>query len=265
MILYLFYVEVCRMKHIQNFVEGLVDEGLNEAASTFFGKRKRLEDEILLFEKKCAQLHVVGEEVIAWGHALGVLLIDGDRLADFYTAIGVDLGEARQLMGSCWHVDFIFPSALFLKTKYCKTVYGLYRQLYTSCDSYRYGRYYDDPSRPGGKKQTVNYASMHDWLERLNAKIDGINNDNQASLVLQFAKQFRLGQNEKERIIGSDLHYTLDEDLAFPHIDSNICNFFMFPELPAPQSVRQAIMSLSGQVYAAHKEEIVKIMHEVKK
>jgi len=252
------------MKHIQNFAEGLVEEGLSEAAGTFFGKRKRLEDQILMFEEKCKELRTVGEQVIVWGHALSFLFPEGDSVADFYTAIGVDPCDARHLMGGCWKVDFVFPRALFARKRYSKTVYRLYCQLYDAWELYQHGRYYDDPSRPGGKKQTVNLGTMRDWAKRLDDTIESVNRDNQASQVLQFAKQFRLGENEKERIAGADLCYTIDNDLAFPAIDMDACDFLLFPQLPEPLSVKQAITTFCNRLYASHKEMIKNIMDEVK-
>lgn len=251
------------MKHIQNFAEALVEEGLSEAAGTFFGKRKRLEDQILMFEEKCKELRIIGEQVIVWGHALSFLFPEEDSVADFYTAIGVDPSEARPLVGSCWKVEFILPRALFAKARYRKTVYKIYCRLYEAWDIYEHGRYYDDPSRPGGKKQTINLHAMRDWAKNLDDTITTVNRDNQASQILQFAKQFRLGENERERIAGADLHYTLDDDLAFPPIDLDACDFLLFPQLPAPESVKGPLVAFCNKLYATHKETIKKIMDEV--
>ena len=253
------------MKKVHDFAEALVDEGLCESADTFFGKRKHLEDQIGIFTQKCDELRSIGETVLDWMHGLGFLLLNGQAVSDFYEAIGVDAEDRGLLCGSCWEVDFRCPRSLFKTSRYWKTVYGVYCILYESLEIYQHGRYYNDPSRPGGKKQTINLTVLEKWGKDLNAEIFSMNQNNQASQVLQFVKQFRGNEAMKERIAGADLVYTLDEDLAFSSIDLDVCGFLHVPQLPAPETVKRPMKAFCHRLYHTHKEKILEILDEVEK
>ncbi len=263
------------MKKVHDFSEVLIEESLAESADTFFGKRKNLEDQITVFKHKCKELQLIRDDVVTWEHGLGFLLLKGDAAEAFYKKIGVVSDDTTLRQGCCWGVELVPPrswldiflsgSVLFGRSRYWKTVYAVYSKLYELRELYEHGRYYNDPSRPGGKKQTINCTVLEAWGKRLNAEITSTNENNQPSQVLQFVKQFQGNEEMKERIAGAGLEYTLDNELAFPLLDLKVCGLVHFPELPAPESVKGAIRCFCRQLYDAHKETIVEIMAEVEK
>ncbi|WP_462324335.1 hypothetical protein [Desulfoplanes sp.] len=253
------------MGTLSEYADALVEEGLAEAADTFFGKRKRLEDEIALFHKKCRELERVGREVVARGHGLGFLLLEGEGVAGFYRALGLEWDKDSPLSGSRPRQDMAPGPGLLGRTRYWKTVYGAYRELHDALDVYQHGRHYNDPARPGGKKRTICLMTIIDWGERINKRIESVNRDNQASQVLQFAKQFRNDEVEKEKITGAGLVYNLDGELAFSPIDLLQCGFFDFPDLPGPSAVKNVIKTFCRGLYKDHKERILGILERVEK
>ncbi|GAU09419.1 hypothetical protein [Desulfoplanes formicivorans] len=251
------------MSTLSDYADALVEEGLVEAADTFFGARKRLEDEITVFHQKCRELEHIGQEVVAWGHGLGFLLLEGDRVEAFYRAIGVDLTGQSPLNGSRLHKDMRPGPGLLAGTRYWKTVYKVYQELFQAVDTYLHGRHYDDPSRPGGKKRTICLTTLTTWAERINERIKDLNNNHQASQVLQFAKQFRGDEVEKEKITGAGVVYNLDAELAFEPLDLSQCGLLDFPELPAPQGVKKTVKSFCLDMYKHDKSRILTILHQI--
>jgi hypothetical protein len=253
------------MSRISEYADSLVEEGLAEAAGTFFGKRKRLEDEINLFHEKCRELVQIGQKVVDRGHGLGFLLLQGEGLAGLYKALGVAWEKGNPLDGSSHAKDVVPGSGIFARSRYWKSVYQTYAALYASLDVYTNGRYLDDPSRPGGKKRTICLATITEWGTRINDRIKALNETNQPSQVLQFAKQFRVDEMEKENITGAGVVYNLDEDLSFACVDLSQCGFFEFPVLPRPQDVKRIIKSYSLELYREHRTRLKTILQEVGK
>ena len=251
------------MNTLSDYADALVEEGLAEAADTFFGARKRLEDEIAVFHQKCRELERIGQEVVACGHDLGFLLLQGTRVEAFYAAIGVEVGTKSPLNGSRFNNDMRSGPGLLARTRYWKTVYRVYQELFQAVDTYRHGRHYDDPARPGGKKRTICLTTLTTWAERLNKRIKDLNRNHQASQVLQFAKQFRGDEMEKEKITGAGVVYNLDAELAFDPVDLSQCNLPDFPELPAPPGVRKAIKSFCLDLYKQETSRIHALLHQI--
>jgi hypothetical protein len=253
------------VSRLSDYADSLVEEGLSEAAGTFFGKRKRLEDEIAFFHEKCRELVQIGQTVVDRGQGLGFLLLQGERLADFYQALGVAWERGNPLDGSSQSEDVVPGSGLFARTRYWKSVYRTYAALFNALDVYTNGRHYDDPSRPGGKKRTVCLNTLTAWGAGINERVEALNRNNQPSQVLQFAKQFRVGEVEKENITGGGLVYNLDEDLSFARIDLSQCGFFTFPVLPSPEEVKKTIKAYALQVYREHRKMVEDLLQQIKR
>jgi hypothetical protein len=79
-------------KTLEGMADGLVTETLVEAASTFFGARKALEDEIELYRRRTEELERAEAEVLRRAAALHSLLPDAAAVRGFYAALGVDPG-----------------------------------------------------------------------------------------------------------------------------------------------------------------------------
>ncbi|PIE68485.1 MAG: hypothetical protein CSA21_07205 [Deltaproteobacteria bacterium] len=250
------------MSNVSEYAEGLVEEGLNEAAHTFFGARKRLEDEMALFHTTCHELRLIGQQVLDWAHGLGFVLLEGEALPAFYDAIGVD-SHLDTLKGSRCPHNMRLSRCLFRSTRYWKTVYRIYGELCHALDVYTNGRHYDDPGRPGRKKRTICLVTLRQWGERINKQVLAVNKDHEVSQVLQFAKQFRGDEVEKEKITGAGLRYDLDEELSFSPVDLAQCGFLSFPALPDPCRVRSRIKSFSLQVYKNHTARLLDILNHI--
>jgi hypothetical protein len=251
------------MSTLSDYADALVEEGLVEAADTFFGARKRLEDEIAVFHQKCRELEHMGREVVACAHGLGFLLLEGTRVESFYAALGVQVDRQSPLYGSRFNKDLRSGPGLLARTRYWKTVYKAYEEVFRAVDTYVHGRHYDDPARPGGKKRTICSTTLISWAEKINQRIKDLNNNNQASQVLQFAKQFRVDEVEKEKITGAGVVYNLDAELAFEPLDLSPCGLLDFPRLPAPRTVKKTIKSFCLDMYRQETSRIHAILQQI--
>jgi len=252
-------------KDFDGFAEGLIEETLTEMASTFFGGRKGLEDELELYRAHMEKLSKKERGVLRLAGTLHSLLLGGRAASDFYAALGVNPGrllEAEALDGRASGGKKKKPFAAGTGGRYAKLVYKAYVPLQEAVDEYLNGRYRDDPKGTGRKLLTIHHARMKLWCEVLNKKIEKVNSMSPSG-AMSFVKDLDPGTRGKERVAGATLDgyaSSLDKEMAFESLDCSSLERLAFPELPEPREVKEAIKSFCGSLCARNKAEVKQLL-----
>lgn len=240
-------------KTLESYAEGLVEETLVEAASTFFGARVALEREIEHYEDEARKLKRVEDGVLRRASALHFLLLDGAAAEEFYELIGVRPGHlldaAQVARRDATGVDV--PFALRPSSRYAKLALAAYEALVHAVDAYLHGEYYTDSH--GRKRITPNYGRLQKWCHDLNAKIEALNSDHSPSGTLCFVKGLDPSLIEKQRLSEATMAgyaQELDRELAFKPVECLALNHLVAPELPGVDAVRDVIMEFCRGLYA---------------
>lgn len=259
------------MKNKDNFgqfADSLVEESLQEAAHTFFGKRRGIEKEIEEYWEQVNKLRKIEKQVLDCQKDLHFLLLKGEKqcVNDFYRFIGVDPSRIPALQEvshySGWGgLLFSFTE----KKRYFKLVFDIYRELSRSVSDYMYGKYYEDPEDKRVKKKTINVQQIKKWCSQLNDKIEANNINNPPSEVLQFCKRLDVSTSEKEKSVSAPMRYAnIDQDMQLKEIVFSCSLLREYPELPSAEKVKKEIFNLTKKIYRENKEKVHALLQEVK-
>lgn len=248
--------------------DSLTEETLQEAADTFFGQRKSIENELQIYNQRIRELAQIQARVQTHQANLHFVLAKGrtETIKLFYQAIGVD-AELVPWPESSAGPDLELlqvPFAFRAQRRYHKLLGAAYGAFVDQVRGYMYGRDYRDPEDPRCQRVTVNYQQVHEFFTQLKEKIQKANQDNSPSQVLQFVKQLDVERSAKESLVGVPLHYTLDEDLAIAAPDFSQSGLKAYPDFPLPDEVKGEIKEFAGRVYAAQPERVRQILKAVK-
>jgi len=255
--------EVAAMSdELEKFSEGLVLETLTEAAQTFFGARRDLEHEIEVYQEAVRRLSGVERIMLRKAGALHYLLLEGEAVRGFYTAIGAppshlpDMAEPdKSGLRKSWAVTGA--------GRYGKLLFRAYEALFQAADEYANGRYYTDPRGSGRKLLTIHFLQMRDWCQRLNRRIAEINANNLPSATLSFVQGLDPSSLDKARVTGGSTfgpYCSLDKDLAFPPIECVAMTYVAAPELPPPATAKKAVLAFAAGLYAAHRARLDRLL-----
>jgi len=250
-------------KSLDAYTDGLVEETLVEAATTFFGARVALEREIDHYKAEAVKLALVEEGVLRRAAALHYLLLKGAAAGEFYALIGVNPGH---LLDAADVADrdvsgLDAPFALTAGGRYAKLVAAAYEALAHAADVYRHGEYYTD-SR-GRKRIRTNYEQFQKWCHDLNAKIEALNNNHSPTGTLCFVKGLDSSLIERQRLTEATLEgyaAELDRELAFQPVEGIAMNYLAAPELPGIDAVRDTILRFCRGLHASAPAEVRRIM-----
>ena len=237
----------------KDLADALVEETIHDMADSFFSRRKDLEDEIEHAKNLAGQVRECGQEALAKGRTLRLLL--GQLCLDFLQGQGVTaryLCRAPETGDRVW--SLAAPWAFTEKGLYIKTLESVYTGLHLACQAYCAGVYGPDPKNERRKRLSPNLSQLSRVLQSLNAEIDAVNSNQTATCLLDFTKQLDPLRCERENICGAVFHQdgrALDRDLAFPHLDLKSFNLPEIPELPPLDAARRALREFGGQAYKA--------------
>jgi hypothetical protein len=184
---------------------------------------------------------------------------------DFYAELGVtprgliDLADPEKRSGR-------LPRRRALSTggRYASTLYEAYKGLHEAAEKYMRGCYYDDEE--GRKCITANYEQIRKWCERLNEKIEKLNEEAQPSSTLAFAKRLDTRTAEKARQTGGhfgEYAENIDKALAFQPIGCLESERLSVPELPEPGKAKARIKKFGKRLASENKAEVKRLMAEV--
>ncbi|MFP4169316.1 MAG: hypothetical protein ACLFSY_10815 [Desulfonatronovibrionaceae bacterium] len=245
------------MAPIDRLAEDLTDEAMKEAADTFFGKRRKLEEEIELFKNKTEELKDKARDIKRLVSLINSLLLREHHSRMFWQIFGAEDLSSVQEEPAPTEADITLPFALRPFSRYYRFLTVLYRATAEAVQVYNHGKYIQHPDVPGKKVVTISYSYLNRWLEQLNTRIDRLNYYHKSSDVLQFAKRMDVQQAVKERIAGADLTYSLDEDLKMDALDLADYDIPIFPDLPELSAgLKKRIKKAAARVYSKNKNEV---------
>ncbi|WP_461208360.1 hypothetical protein [Desulfocurvus sp. DL9XJH121] len=255
-------------KRLANYADGLVEETLVEAATTFFGARVALEKEIERYEDATARLERVEEGVLRRAATLHFLLLEGAAVQEFYELISVEPGH---LLDAAEVVDrgvseLKIPFGLTRASRYAGLVLAAYEDLDRAVEAYLHGEYYTDSH--GRKRVSVNYAQLQEWCGKLNAKIQALNSDHSPTGTLCFVKGLDPTLLKRESLSEATLEgyaQELDRELAFKPVECFALNYLAPPELPGEEAVRGVIRRFCKGLCSKAPQEVADILRRFKR
>lgn len=242
----------------------LVEEGLREAADTFFGARTALDEEIAFFESQAARLVPQAEEIRSWFAGLNCLLGSEPSTRLFFDSLGVTLDEPSLYSLQTCSLQFRRPRSFTRKGLFAKTVWEIYEPLARLIEAYMHGTPYTDPLHPGRVMITVNQNQLRRLCERINERVTAVNEANRPSESLGFAKRMDQTQMLKESVTGGGGQtWTLDQDMAYAPIDFKDYDLPAFPDLPLDSKARAALEECCAKIFTRQRGHVDAILDEV--
>lgn len=244
--------------------DALVEEGLREAADTFFGARKALDDDIAYFEEQAAKLGARVGEIRSWFAGLNCLLgsAEGSRL--LFDALGVTLEDPALYSLKVCSLQFRRPRSFTRKGLFAKTVWEVYEPLARNVEAYMHGTPYTDPLYPGRVMISVNYNQLHKLCAEINQRIKNVNESNRPSESLAFAKKMDQALVQKESLTGGGGQaWTLDRDMAFKPLDFDTFGLPSFPDLPLDEKARVKVKECCNRIFEMRRDHVDGVMDEV--
>ncbi|WP_028575770.1 hypothetical protein [Desulfonatronovibrio hydrogenovorans] len=240
----------------------LADETLKEAADTFFGRRKKIDQELELFSQQVEQVRKKAREVESRAACLNQALPGQDSRFDFWQALGLEKSLYAKALAECSE-QVSRPVSLTLRGRYEKTLVQLYEELRLKVDDYLFGRYIDHPEIKGKKTLTPNLAALKKWSKDLNQEIEKVNCSNRPDDVLAFTRRMDIEESSKRESVGSGLEYRFNQELCFKPVDFDSLELKEYPELSRDKKIRKIIAEVAGRIFDHKKNEIKKILNSL--
>lgn len=248
------------MNKMDKFAENLMDETLKEAADTFFGKRKELEDDLAFLHRQVEELRSQGKGIEALAARINHLLAGGGAAREFWASVD---GSFFVDIQPIWEPDVALPRAWTRKGRFIKLIRNLYLQLANRIDVYLYGKYVEDPEVKGKKQLTTNLKSVTSFAESINTNIREINACNSPDDVMAFARSMDVEGSEKKKFAGSDLTYDFNQDLSYQEVNMDDLGLIKYPELSTGRQSMQKVDVLAKDIYSRYKKEINELLDEI--
>lgn len=244
--------------------DALVEEGLKEAADTFFGARKALDDDIAHFEEQAAKLRARVDEIRSWFAGLNCLLGSEAAARMVFDALGVTLEDPSLYTRQVCSLQFRRPRSFTRKGLFAKTVWEIYEPLARSIEAYMHGVPFTDPLQPGRVMISTNHGQLRKRCDEINARIRSVNESNRPSESLAFAKKMDQMLVQKESITGGGGQaWTLDSDLAFRPLDFDSYVLPAFPDLPLDGRAQARIRECCNRIFDMRREHVDEVLGEV--
>lgn len=242
----------------------LVEEGLREAADTFFGARKDLEDEIVFFKERIARLQTMLEEIRSWFAGLNCLLGNEEKSRFLFSTLDIQLPDEQLYTDQVCSLQFQRPRSFTRKGLFTKAVWEVYSSLAALVEKYMQGVPYADPAYPGRVLITVNYNQVCKQCAELNVRIDQLNTNYRPSESLAFAKRMDQELVDKERIIGGGAQsWVLDQDLAFKPLQFAHYALLNLPLMPTDTQAKAAVQACCAQIFSQKRSHVHAVLDEL--
>lgn len=248
------------MKKIDQFSDTLTEETLKEAADTFFGKRKEVEEDLELLHKQARELQRQAADIEGLLSGMNYILAKGRASKAFWAGLGHDaLSEYLPR----WQNEVLLPRAWTRKGRFFSLMHKLYSQVSEKIEVYVHGRYIDDPEIKGRKKLTSNLTTLKNHANKLNETIQKVNACQSPDEVMAFARRLDVETSDKKQFTGSGLIYDYDRDLCLPPLEMDSLGVKEYPELPADKQAMNRLEQTSREVYARFRQEIDPVLDEI--
>jgi hypothetical protein len=249
---------------LEEWGDALVEEGLREAADTFFGTRKALDDDIAYFEAQAALLAERAGEIRSWFGGLNCLLGDGKDSRRLFDSLGVTL-EDESLYGlQLCSLQFRRPRSFTRKGLFAKTVWEVYEPLARLIEAYMHGLPYTDSRHPGRVMISMNRNRLRKLCDEINERIRTVNESNRPSESLAFAKKMDQSLMQKEAITGGGGEiWSLDKDMAFKPLDFDSYGIPAYPDLPLDSEAQAKLKECCNHIFENRRDHVDEVMDEV--
>jgi len=252
------------MHRISDMADDLATEVLTEAAETFFGQRKALEDDLELFVVRSRQVLELAERVDRARRVLHGVLMDSRMIDAFYGVLGLPSPEQPDAASPEEIIRFVSKSrAWTMAGRYFKLLFSAYSRVHAAGDAYLHGGYKDDPAQPKRKIAFIGYLKLAEWAEKLNKTIAKLNTEQAPSEVLQFMKGLDVQFCAKENTAGGSCEIGRDRGMLFTYIDFASLCLPVFPEYPLPDFVRQDIWKFAGEACVRRDRDVRMLLREL--
>lgn len=242
----------------------LIEEGLREAADTFFGARKALEDDLAIFTQRVSLLATQTEKIENWRVGLRCFFGSTQITHDLFSALGVCVTGTCPLCASACHVCFNRPRSLTRKASFAKTIWAVYTHLAELIGTYMHGTYSPDPNTPGRMLLSVNLTQVQKMCQELNQRIAVLNKSNRPSESLGFARRLDQDRVMKERITGGGSEsWRLDADLSFAPLNCDDLGLPVYPDLPVDTKARTTLTRFCHAFYIQHQKHADAMLAEI--
>jgi hypothetical protein len=241
----------------------LTEEILTDVAQTFFGKRKKLDDMIDIFERFVDALKQKADRVEQEAGLLHYLLVEDDLAKRFYPAIGVgDPGDLAQCRPPKPLPGRSVPFALTGRGRFVRLVYDQYRRLEKTCREYRCSSANPLAEAENPVDACVDARLVEAVRELVNEKIREVNAHSSPSAVLQYAKGFDTGKAKKSKVAGATggEYEGLDRKYVYRPISEAQMGLKRFPDLPGPEHCRARLERFCKKIHSRIGPEVKKRM-----
>ncbi len=256
-------------KDLEKFTDELMEETLAEAADSFFGMRRRMEEEKELFGEKLDYLRLVRAKALERAATLQYLLLGHDGAAGLYQGLGLEPGplldpEAEPISGR--QRERLLPKPMVALTRagiYLKLVTKAYDALQDRVDEYLNGRFFADPHGSGKKLSNPYHSQMVFWCKALNKRVERANINIPPSETRRFVKAMHPGLADKERIMDAPLDGFDDaynQSLALTPLDCAPLAELTLPELPPVLAARDALAKVCREVWDTRRDEVTALL-----
>lgn len=251
-------------KELEKFTDELVEETLAEAADSFFGMRRRLEEEKDLYREKLDYLRDVRAKALERAATLQHLLLGRRAAFALYELLEIEPGPlldsgAEPISGRQRQRLLPRPMALTRAGVYLKLVTKAFDALQDRVDEYLNGRFYADPHGSGKKLSNPYHRQMAFWCRELNERISRANANIPPSQTRRLVKALHPGLADKERIMDAPLDgfdQSYDQSLSLPPADCGPLEELALPELPPVLAAGEALATVCRSVWDERRREV---------
>lgn len=242
----------------------MATEILTEAADTFFGQRKTLEENLARFNSRVEQLESVGKQALQMQGVLHGILLNETVTQEFYRTLELPEPETVESLPAELVARHVFRQrAWTLRGRFTKLLLTVYRQTQTTVDEYLYGSYRDDPEHPKRKIAVTGYNKLLEWADELNRNINKLNTEQSASEVLHFVKGLDRETCAMEKAAGASCEMGRDRGMLFSCIDVASLGLPNLPEYPRLQRVEPQLRRFAQDTCANCGPEVAALFKEL--
>ncbi|SDB61256.1 hypothetical protein SAMN05660653_03183 [Desulfonatronum thiosulfatophilum] len=235
------------MNNISNLADEMATEILSEAADTFFGQRKSLEEHLVLFNSRVQQLEGVGKRARQMQGVLHGILLNETVTRDFYRTLDITEPESVESLPAELVARHVFRQrAWTLRGRFTKLLLTVYAQTQSVVDEYLYGSYRNDPEHPKRKIAVTGYKKLVEWADELNRNINKLNTEQSPNEVLHFVKGLDRQTCAMEKAAGAPCDMGRDRGMLFSCIDFASLDLPNLPEYPQLTKVEAQLRRFCG-------------------
>lgn len=255
------------MSPLNDFGDDLVEETLTEAAECFFGKRKKLDHKIEIFNANVASLRRKENTVINSVSFLDYLLLNGQATNDFFNAIGSNANAYQHLSSSFVRaLPGQMPKGYRLRSKYANLVTWAYAKLESVSREYMHGPVTLSDTNTCEDEPPIYYHLVREIHTLINQEISDLNQLQSPTATLQFSKKFNTDLMEKECILGgtsTSAECNMDNKMRYQTIPLDRLGLKTYPTLPAVTDVHKKIRQFCKKLCVQNTAEIKRILNEI--